>query len=236
LIGADGVHSRVRSLLFGARDAAFSGRNAWRAMALLDTADDHDVHLWLGPRAHLVHYRCGPEGPTNAVAVTSGEPASPGWGTPGSTSALMCSFDEWAAAPRRFMERFAEWMAWPLMTGPPLTGWAKGAATLLGDAAHPIMPFLASGAVMAFEDAATLAAEMDRSRADAPAAFARYEARRMPRTHRVSQGAARMGEIYHMSGVMRLARNLSLAALPGQRLLSRNDWLYAHNAGDQDGG
>jgi salicylate hydroxylase len=116
------------------------------------------------------------------------------------------------------------------MTGPPLPGWTKCAATLLGDAAHPIMPFLASGAVMAIEDAATLAAEVAPSGSDLPSAFARYEARRRPRADRVARAATRMGEIYHMSGAMRIARNISLSALPARHLLARNDWLYAYRA------
>ena len=233
LIGADGVHSRVRSLFFGGSPAIFSGRNAWRATApaegTAEAGGDADVHLWIAPRAHLVHYRCRPGGPLNVVAVVGGEAASPGWGTPGEAEQLAGYFDGWAEPPRRLLQRFSNWMNWPLMTVPALASWAQGTVTLLGDAAHPIMPFLASGAVMAIEDAAVIAAELGGG-GDIAAAFSRYERRRMPRLARVQRASTRMGEIYHMSGAMRLARNISIAALPGWHLLSRNDWLYGYRA------
>ena len=235
MIAADGIHSQIRRQLFDAKPA-YSGRNAWRATAPVEGADHgldlRDIHLWLAPRAHLVHYCCGPSGPLNAVAVVSGEAASPGWGTPGDAQHLMGLFADWAAAPQRVLARFTDWMRWPLMTAPALPRWTSGPVALLGDAAHPIMPFLASGAVMAMEDAAVLAAEISRSAGDLPAAFSRYERARMPRLARVRRASARMGDIYHMSGAMRLARNLSLAALPGRYLLSRNDWLYGYRAAD----
>ena len=117
------------------------------------------------------------------------------------------------------------------MTVPALASWTQGTVALLGDAAHPIMPFLASGAVMAIEDAAVMAAELSLDGgSDIAAAFGRYERRRMPRLARVQRASTRMGEIYHMSGAMRLARNISIAALPGWHLLSRNDWLYSYRA------
>jgi salicylate hydroxylase len=239
LIGADGVHSRVRGLFFDGKPA-FSGRNAWRATAPAEMAshakDDGDVYLWIAPRAHLVHYACGSGGPLNAVAVVSGEAASPGWGAPGDIRQLIGFFDGWAERPREILRRFSGWMSWPLMTVPALASWTRGNVTLLGDAAHPILPFLASGAVMAVEDAAVMATELGRGEGDISAAFGRYERRRMPRIARVQRASARMGEIYHMGGAMRLARNISLAALPGWHLLSRNDWLYGYKADAQEGG
>ena len=120
------------------------------------------------------------------------------------------------------------------MTVPALAAWTSGPIALLGDAAHPIMPFLASGAVMAIEDAAALAAEIGGG--DIVSALGRYASRRMARVERVRQASRRMGEIYHMEGAMRLARNISLSALPGRVLLSRNDWLYGYRAGTQECG
>ncbi len=230
LIGADGVHSQLRTLLFG-RPPAYSGRNAWRAIAPLDAADEPShaaVNLWFGPNAHLVHYACGPDGPLNAVAFTGGPPASPGWGARGDRNALTSAFAEWAEAPRSLLSRFDHWAIWPLLRLPPLKRWGEERVTLLGDAAHPLMPFLASGAVMAIEDAAVLAAELARSPRDIEAAFRRYETRRMPRVSRVQKASERMGEIYQMTGAMRLARNLTLGALPTSLLVSRNDWLYGY--------
>jgi salicylate hydroxylase len=285
LIGADGVRSRVRSALFGV-EAGFSGRVAWRATAPLSSgmADDGDVHLWLGPKAHLVHYRCGPQGPFNAVAVIeadaaeltsiSGTPNAPrasltrspdgarplppgeranapetrGREAPGEAGSRQSPtfeevakrsaipslhanpFDGWAAAPREIVGRFEQWTPWPLMGLAPLARWSIGPVTLLGDAAHPLLPFLASGAVAAIEDAEMLASQMQTGGQTPETCFLAYERARIPRVRRIVQGSARMGEVYHMQGPMRMARNLALAATPPALLLSRNDWLYGYCA------
>jgi salicylate hydroxylase len=123
-------------------------------------------------------------------------------------------------------------MTWPLLELAPLPSWTQGRITLLGDAAHPLMPFLASGAIMAIEDAAVLAAALAGADGDVEGAFRAYETSRIPRTRRVQQASARMGEIYHMQGAMRLARNAVLSALPENVLIRRNDWLYGYCAVD----
>jgi salicylate hydroxylase len=230
LIGADGVHSRIRWQLFGATPN-YSGRNAWRATADSEQsplADNGFVNLWLGPGAHLVHYACGPRGPLNAVAITSGPPASPGWGSRGDEHALVQNFGGWSPQPLGILAGFCNWMTWPLLGMAPLPCLARGLTVLVGDAAHPLMPFLASGAVMAIEDAAALSTAMACAGDEFAAAFRGYETHRLGRVSRVQKGSARMGNIYHMSGALRLARNLTLAATPGHRLLARNDWLYCY--------
>jgi salicylate hydroxylase len=233
LIGADGVHSQVRLLQIDAAPS-FSGRNAWRATApyLANDPASQDISLWLAPHAHLVHYGCGPDGPMNAVAVTTGPQASPGWGTLAEPDRLAPFFSSWAAVSRGMLDRFDSWMVWPLLTLAPLERWTSGRVTLLGDAAHPLMPFLASGAVAAIEDAETLAAALSKSPDDPASAFAAYEAARKPRTRRIQQASRRMGEIYHMDGAMRFARNMVLSTIPASRLLARNDWLYGYCAVD----
>ena len=228
LICADGARSRLRSLLFGGAPAP-SGKVAWRATvapsALPGRPDKDAVSLWLAPNTHLVLYLCGPDGPLNAVAVVDESAAGLQGGESG-VPELMAHFADWPAEVRDMLGHFAGWIKWPLWGLPPLEHWSKGAVTLLGDAAHPILPFLASGAVLALEDAEVLAVELARSPADAAEALKRYEARRLPRAGRVVAASARMGEIYHMSGAMRLARNATLAAIPRQLLLKRHDWLY----------
>jgi salicylate hydroxylase len=186
----------------------------------------------MAPGAHLVHYSCGEQGPLNAVAVTSGPAASSGWGTAGNIGDLHDAFAGWGAIPRSILDRFGDWMTWPLLELAPLPGWTQGRITLLGDAAHPLMPFLASGAIMAIEDAAALATALADADGGIESAFRAYEAKRIPRTRRVQQASARMGEIYHMQGAMRQARNLVLSALPEGVLVRRNDWLYGYCAVD----
>src|SRR5205085_5128035 len=109
---------------------------------------------------------------------------------------------------------------------PPFRRWGEGAVTLLGDAAHPMLPFLAQGAAMAIEDAAVLAAALARTPDDPAAAFRRYESARRGRTAKVQQAARRNSAIYHMSGIPALARNLVLRTSSGSGLLRRFDWLY----------
>lgn len=230
LIGADGAHSRLRLQLFG-RQARPSGLKAWRSTAkpAPDTADKNNaIQLWLGPRAHIVRYCCGPDGPLNAVAVTKGAADPQSWGSPGETHNLKPHFAGWDEDAYRVLQEFDGWMCWPLLEMGPLPRWSEGRVTLLGDSAHPIMPFLASGAVMAIEDAAILADELART-PDVPSlAFRQYEARRRGRLARVRRGALQMGAIYHMQGPMRLARNIVMRAVPSLHLLSRNDWLYSY--------
>jgi salicylate hydroxylase len=232
LIGADGVHSRIRLQLFGRR-ARPSGWKAWRSTAPIApdaAAENNAVQLLLGQDAHLVRYCCGPGGPLNAVAITRGDSDPANWGSHAEALDLKPHFADWDEDAYSVLQDFDGWKCWPLMKMEPLPRWSEGRITLLGDAAHPIMPFLASGAVMAIEDAAILADELART-PDVPAlAFRQYEARRRRRVARVRRGALQMGAIYHMWGAMRLARNMVTQAVPPLRLLSRNDWLYSYCA------
>jgi salicylate hydroxylase len=152
--------------------------------------------------------------------------------TPIGAAHLAAAFRGWSDEARETIAAADGWLRWPLFTMPALGAWSRGPVTLLGDAAHPVLPFLASGAVMAIEDAAVLADEVARSPQDCAAAFERYERRRIPRLRRLQAEVARTGEIYHMTGVMRAARNIALAALPTRALLARNDWLYGFSVSD----
>lgn len=229
LICADGVRSRLRAALFK-REAVPTGKVAWRATAspaaLSHLHDVNSVNLWMAPSTHLVLYKCGPKGPMNVVAVVD-EKAMADVPPDRDIPELLRQFSQWAPEVRDILTHFSGWIKWPLWgLLEPLEHWTKGAATLLGDCAHPVYPFLASGAVMAIEDAETLAIEIERTPDDIADALVRYEARRIPRANRIVATSARMGEIYHMSGAMRLARNMTLAALPQSYLLFRHDWLY----------
>jgi salicylate hydroxylase len=166
----------------------------------------------------------------NAVAITRGTADADNWSSKGEAFDLKPQFADWAEEPFELLQQFENWKCWPLLEMTPLPQWSDGCVTLLGDAAHPIMPFLASGAVMAIEDAAILAAEFVRAPGDPAKAFRTYEARRRGRLARVRRGAAQMGAVYHMSGVMRFARNATLSVATGERLLARNDWLYGYCA------
>jgi salicylate hydroxylase len=121
----------------------------------------------------------------------------------------------------------SRWHKWALYDLPPLRQWGNGPVTLLGDAAHPMLPFLAQGAAMAIEDAATLAASLARTPNDVTGAMRRYEAQRRRRTARAQRGARRNSAIYHRGGSQATRRNFYLRVLGGKMLLRSYDWLYA---------
>jgi salicylate hydroxylase len=230
LIGADGLRSIVRELVgFGGRgDAPFAGRVAYRATA----ADaprrfrGNEVGLWLGPNAHLVHYplRSG----VNIVAVVevswrgAEEDAFDG---AADTAVLDRAFAAWAPDARALLAAAGGWRAWPLHHRPPIPAWSAGRVALLGDAAHPMTPFLAQGAAQAIEDAAALGAALAVN-PDVEAALAAYSARRAPRAARVQREALEQARLYHMRGPLAAARDLGIRMLGPRRLLARYDWLY----------
>jgi 2-polyprenyl-6-methoxyphenol hydroxylase-like FAD-dependent oxidoreductase len=231
LIGADGLWSTVRSLVAPEASLRFTGASAWRALVprqgLPSPFDAPVVGLWLGPRAHLVHYPVRGGDDLNVVAVAEGGVGSQGWNQAGDASALKLPFDGWTKDVRSLLERAAGWRSWSLYRiTPPLRRWSSGAIGLLGDAAHPVLPFLAQGAALAIEDALALAACMAACPGDPPLAFLRYEVLRRSRTARVQRLSRRFGRIYHASGPLRLARNLVLERRNETEALKSFDWLY----------
>jgi salicylate hydroxylase len=124
------------------------------------------------------------------------------------------------------LERAEGWRSWSLYRLTSLRHWTDGPIALLGDAAHPVLPFLAQGAALAIEDAVTLAACLAERPSDPSAAFRRYEALRQPRATRVQTLSRRYGRLYHLHGLLRTARNLLLERRREQRALQRLDWLY----------
>jgi salicylate hydroxylase len=234
LIGADGLWSTVRTRLWPGAIPRFRDRIAWRA-----TVDASRVaapwrepvtRLWLGRKAHLVHYAVRARAAVNLVAITQGDAKIAGWNGQGSADALAQHFARWAEPARELLATVDDWQTWSLYDLPPLPEWGRGAVTLLGDAAHAMLPFLAQGGAMAIEDAAVLARCVASADAIAPALRA-YEAERQARTQRASQAAAQNGTIYHLGGPMAAARNLVMRSRGGDRLLQSYDWLYGWQTG-----
>ncbi len=232
LIGADGVWSRVRSLLHPDRDVAYAGKSAYRAIVPVEDVPDWvrepHVGLWMGPRCHLVHYPVKGDTAINVVAVVDALTGQRGWNALADPEELMSHYADWQAEPKAFLAGITQWRKWSLFSLPPLAEWGKGPVTLLGDAAHPPVPFLAQGGVMAMEDAQVLSREVATWQDSLADAFRRYERQRAARAGAVIEASARMGKIYHMTGPQRLARNLVLSwkARNPERLLGRFDWLY----------
>jgi salicylate hydroxylase len=231
LIGADGLWSGLRARL-GQPAPEFRQRTAWRALIPADQVDEEfrapDVQLWLGPNAHVVHYPVRGGTLINIVAIVNDDWAEPGWNAEGKREELLAHYSQWhwALPLREFLAVPAGWRKWALYDVPPLSRWTEGPVTLLGDAAHPMLPFLAQGAAMAIEDAAVLADNLARLPDDLAGAMRRYERARRKRTERVQRAARGNGRVYHLTAGEALARNLFLRMVGGKVLLRRYNWLY----------
>jgi salicylate hydroxylase len=241
VVGADGLRSRVRERLgLGGVDAApFSGRVAFRAIVPAKDLPARwlapDVTIRLGPRAHLVQYPLRGAAVINLVAVIEsawrgGNGDHPWDGAP-DLPMLERAFADWSHETRALIGAAQAWRAWPLFHRPPIARFARGRVALLGDAAHPMVPFLAQGAAQAIEDAGALARRLGETD-NVEAALAGYSRDRVARAGRVQREALAQGRIYHMSGPLGAARDLAMRALGPERLLARYDWLYAAREGD----
>lgn len=234
LIGADGIWSEVRTLIAPEARLLFTGDTAWRTLIpraeLTPPFDAPAVAVWLGPDAHLVHYpvRGGKE--LNVVAVTAGGSETRGWNKTGNEADVRSAFGRWCKDAKSLLDRAEGWRCWSLYRLEGLPSWTSGAIALLGDAAHPVLPYLAQGAELAIEDAVALAQSLADHAGDARRAFPAYEAARKPRAARVAERSEKNGARYHMRGALRLARNFVLRRRAGERLLAGFDWLY----GDSD--
>jgi 2-polyprenyl-6-methoxyphenol hydroxylase-like FAD-dependent oxidoreductase len=228
LIGADGLWSTVRKLVAPQAELRFAGATAWRALlprsSLPSPFDAAVIGVWFGSGAHLVHYPvCGGRS-LNVVAITEGGVGGQGWNQPADAAALLSRFTPLAREARALLEPTAGWRSWSLYRLAPLRSFSAGRLVLLGDAAHPVLPYLAQGTALAIEDALSLDQSLEMSPGDLVAAFRRYEELRRARVARVQSLSRRYGWLYHVRGPMRLARNFVL----GRRneVLRDFDWLY----------
>jgi salicylate hydroxylase len=235
LIGADGLRSEVRNGLgFGSPDRAnFAGHVAYRALVNAEDADPRwargEIILRLGPEAHLVQYPLRRGSVINLVA-TIRSPARAGsadqqWDGAADRSTVEHAFAGWSQEVRALIGAPVQWRAWPLYHRPPIPSFSHGRAALVGDAAHPMVPFLAQGAAQAIEDAGALGRMVAQAQ-DIPAALAVYSRDRVDRAARVQREALRQGRIYHLGGPLAFARDVTMRMLGPRRLSERYDWLY----------
>ena len=232
LLAADGLWSQARKRLGHADPPRFAGRTAWRGLvpARLVAPEFRQplIHLWLGRDAHFVHYPVKAGSVINLVVITTDGWNEPGWSEPAGRADLVprLAAEAWAPAARALIGLPEAWLKWALYDRRPIRRWSQGPMSLLGDAAHPILPFLAQGAAMAIEDAAVAAQCLARAPDDAPRALRTYCAIRRGRTRKVQRAAARTGARYHFSGVAAWLRDTAMGAIGGQRLLQHYDWIY----------
>ncbi|ARN81699.1 FAD-dependent monooxygenase [Methylocystis bryophila] len=234
LIGADGVRSSVRAFLFrDERDAPFySGCTAWRALLPAETVPTalraKEVNLWLGRGAHVVHYPLRGGEIVNAVVIVEDGEVEPASNEPmrdGPSLLEAADFERCAPQLRDLIASHDSWRRWPLWIRPALRSWTRGAVTLLGDAAHPMVPFLAQGAAQAIEDAEALG-QAFAGGASAAAAFARYEGARLSRATAVQTASRRQGRFAHAGFPLAQARDAVMSLIGGRGMLERNAWLY----------
>jgi salicylate hydroxylase len=232
LIAADGLWSSLRRSLGHRRDPRFAHHTAWRALARADAIGPDlrapAVNLWLGGGAHLVHYPVRGGCLVNVVAIIRDEWREPGWSAPAERAEILAHYpvSTWSTTAQGIIGAAKDWQKWALYDRAPLAHWGNGAVTLLGDAAHPMLPYLAQGAAMAIEDAAVLAQQLAETREDPAGAMRRYERQRRARTARAQRAARRHGRLYELGGPAAFLRALALTAIGGKRLLTRYDWLY----------
>jgi 2-polyprenyl-6-methoxyphenol hydroxylase-like FAD-dependent oxidoreductase len=230
LIGCDGMWSKVRERVVGDGKPRVSGHIAYRGVLRRDEVPDDlwrpDVVLWAGPRTHFVHYPLRRGELYNLVAVFHSDHYEEGWDAEGSKDLLWQHFQGQRPEVLRMLERINTWRMWVLCDREPVKNWSAGNVTLLGDAAHPMLQYLAQGACMATEDAVVLADKVKAKPEDLPAAFQAYQQDRYLRTGRVQIMARVYGEFYHARGVAAELRDLALGGRTPQQSYDGIAWLY----------
>jgi 2-polyprenyl-6-methoxyphenol hydroxylase-like FAD-dependent oxidoreductase len=234
LVGCDGVKSAVRAQLVG-DDGRVSGHVVYRAV--VDATDFpadltwNAAAVWAGPNCHLVHYPLR-GGEQYNVVVTFHSRDAETWGVrEGSRDEVLSYFDGVCDRARQLLHLPKSWKRWATADREPIAHWSHGRVTLLGDAAHPMLQYLAQGACMALEDAVTLGAALQASGNDIAGAFSRYQRSRVARTARVVLMTREMGRIYHARGVERLVRNDLWRGRSPERFYDALEWLYGWSAG-----
>jgi salicylate hydroxylase len=238
LIGCDGVRSVVRKALWGDVDPEFSGMVAWRGLIPMS---DLPAHMrvpvgstWIGPGGHVVSYPLHRSTLMNFVATIEGKSwPHPGASAPGTTEECLADFKGWHEDVQTMIRCSPQLLKWALARREPIPEWTRGRVTLLGDAAHATLPFLAQGAVHSIEDGTVLARCLEKAApADVPAALLRYQQARIERTSRMVRGATANTVLFHSrelateeSAETYLQREWSAAPI-----FERYDWLYSYDA------
>lgn len=232
VVGADGLHSLLRVALNGVRKPFFTGQVAWRALVPAQGGEPVEARVWMGPGRHLVHYPLRGGSIVNIVAVEERKAwAEEGWHHRDDPENLRAAFKGFAQPVRDLLARIEDVHVWGLHRHPVADQWHKGRAVILGDAAHPTLPFMAQGAVMALEDAWVLADALAVQGLDDGPAL--YQARRRHRVVNVIEAANKNARNYHYSNpFVRAVGHTALrlgSKLSPESILGRFDWIYDHD-------
>jgi len=230
LIGADGLWSTIRQMVVGDGQPKPAGHITYRAVLPTSEMPEQyrwrDMVLWAGEKVHLVHYPLRTGELFNLVAVFHSDRYEEGWDSYGDPAELRERFAKTCEPVRTLLNKIESWRMWVLCDRPPIKEWSKGRITLLGDAAHPMLQYLAQGAGMSIEDAVCLADKVVALRGDYPAAFLAYQQARYLRTGRVQIMARVYGEFYHAAGVAKELRNMMLSSRTAEDAMAGMAWLY----------
>jgi 3-hydroxybenzoate 6-monooxygenase len=230
LIGADGLWSTIRQMLVGDGKPNVAGHITYRAVLPASEMPEQfrwtDMVLWAGEKVHLVHYPLRTGELFNLVATFHSDRYEEGWDSFGDPAELHERFAKTCEPVRSLLNKIESWRMWVLCDRPPIKEWSHGRITLLGDAAHPMLQYLAQGAGMSIEDAVCLADRVEAARGDYAAAFRAYQQARYLRTGRVQIMARVYGEFYHASGVAKELRNMMLGSRTPEDAMVGMEWLY----------
>jgi salicylate hydroxylase len=238
LIGADGIHSTIRTQMLGPDQPRFTGNVAWRAVVPMDRlgtdAPNPTACAWMGRGKHAVTYRLRRGELANFVGVVERDGwTNEGWSEGGSKQEALADFDGWHPTVRRIIEQSDELFKWALFDRAPLKYWVDGRVALLGDAAHPMLPFLAQGAAMAVEDAWVLAVALSEAETDPTAALRAYQDQRKPRTSRIQAASKANAKTFHkrtLAGRLGTYGPMWIAGRVAPKLVhQRMNYLYGHD-------
>ena len=230
LIGADGLWSKIRQAIVGDGKPRVSGHIAYRAVLKKQDVSanlwDDDVQLWGGEKTHLVTYPMRRGELFNLVAVFHSDRYGEGWDAYGDTTELTERFKDAHHTVKALLAKIDTWKMWVLCDREPVKNWSDGRVTLLGDAAHPMLQYLAQGAGQAIEDAVVLGKALEHCQGNFAEAFQKYQAKRYLRTARVQLTARLYGDIYHASGAARELRNSMLQSGDEAAGFAGLKWMY----------
>ena len=244
LIGADGIHSVTRRLLFGPEHPNFTGCVAYRGLVPVERLAHLELEtttqIWMGPGKHFVHYFVRDRRLVNFVAVIDQDTwTRESWTDRGDVADALIAFEGWHPQLREILGAVDEIFIWALFDRKPMTQWSVGRVTLLGDACHAMLPFMGQGAAQSIEDGATLAACLSGIEpGEVAEALQRYERLRLPRASRVQRMSVDNKRRFHLpDGPEQQERDAAMASGATDWSLQAIGWLYAHDAGKlQDAG
>jgi salicylate hydroxylase len=236
LIGADGIHSRVRQELFGKDKPKFTGYVAWRGLVPMEKLPSHMARRvgsnWVGPGGHVVHYPLRAGKVMNFVgALERSDWQVESWSARGATQELAADFAGWHEDVHALIRNIPAPYKWALMTRPPMARWSVGRVTLLGDACHSMVPFLAQGAVMAIEDGFILARALTEGAGDVASRLSRYENARRERTRRAVEGSSGNIARFHNPALADPVKGREYVEREwaGPNIASRYEWLFRYD-------